>query len=400
MQEHIHWSSGPLTIPYTSIMLNYITCGRMQTNCEIVAVDSIQFAFFCIIIITHNALSVAYKVCVFEWSLYSHLPATKVHSRVCIVATPARSLITILFGLIQGNNDKAISYLLAASCIVYQSLLGFFFWYEQPFVKRHINEVHVGIYAVACMGSFSVLFSIISQGTGDVVCLGMFFIGTLLLIPSILKLNDMRISFARDAPLSSLKTPTDVEIRIRLELQKLVATKIARENGDLDDTGTLDTKEIENIISHFQKSMKQSFKFNLIWATYLFMFKSNKFVAMHKLRNNLNNSPMIFDILPLQIRLRSFAESSSTEEVEAGLTSFEEQQRLQRHAVDCMSRALSLQARFWGTLISDDYTLQSLEALTSQIHFVSEAARQSLQRIVFLNPKSPIVPAIVQPVLG
>jgi hypothetical protein len=56
--------------------------------------------------------------------------------------------------------------------------------------------------------------------------------------------------------------------------------------------------------------------------------------------------------------------------------------------MDCMSRTLSLQARFWGILISDDYTLERLQNSTSQIQVSSEATRQSLQRIISLNPKS------------
>jgi PAS domain S-box-containing protein len=134
--------------------------------------------------------------------------------------------------------------------------------------------------------------------------------------------------------------------------------------------------------------MKYSFKFNCIWATYLFLFKQNKFVAMQKARTVLGHSPFFLDIIPLQIRLRFFVEASSVEEMESGLTSFEEQQRLQRYAVECMTLALGTQVKFWGTLISGDYDLRLLEQLSTQMTQYSVDAEKSFLRIIYLNPKN------------
>jgi PAS domain S-box-containing protein len=390
MHEHIMLSSGPLVVPYTSIMLIYITCHRRQSNCNVVGIDTAEFAFFCVVIFLHNFLALMYKVSVYDWSPYSKLPAAKVHSRVCIVATPVRSIMTVVFGLLQNSEAPHTNLGLVIVCILYQALLCFSFWYEQPFQRKFINDVHVGIYAVACMASVAVLFSIMADGSGDIACIGIFLVGSILLIPAVLKMNDVRLKFVRDAPLSSLKTPTDVELRVRHEQVKLVQAYMLKESNDVEDMAAMDTTEIERILHYFQNSMRYSFKLNTIWATYLFLFKQNKFVAMQRLRNILEHSPMVFDILPLQIRLRFFAEAASTEEIEAGLSTFEEIQRLKRHALECMSKAVSVQAKFWGTLISEDYTLQGLEALSAQMHYYSEAARQSFIRILQLNPKSPL----------
>jgi hypothetical protein len=48
MHEHIMWSTGPLVIPYTSIMLQYISCEQRSDieKCQVIAVDNAQFAFF------------------------------------------------------------------------------------------------------------------------------------------------------------------------------------------------------------------------------------------------------------------------------------------------------------------------------------------------------------------
>jgi hypothetical protein len=331
MNTHISWASGPLTIPYTYIMFKYITCDPNAQLCtNIVGVDGIEFGIFCIIIILHSILSLVHKVSVFDWSPYSTLPAAKAHSRVCIAATPTRAFITILFGILQTQRTLLVSYLLAAFCIVYQATLAAIWWYEQPFYKRRTNELFIWIYSTAAMASVSVMFSIATDGRGDAVCIGLFLVGLVLLVPSVLILVAWRVNFVRDAPLTSLKTATDVEIRIRLEIDKLILAQQAKDNGDVDDSFVLDTTDVDHIITTFSKQMKKSFKFNSVWATYVFLFKSNKFLAMQKIRHNLNNNPMLFDILPLQVRLRFFAEYSSTEEIEAGLVSFEEQQRLLR----------------------------------------------------------------------
>jgi hypothetical protein len=316
MHHHILWSSGPLVVPYTSIMLTYITCDARvawSSTCSVIGVSTAEFVFFSIILIVHNGLAVLYKVSVYDWSPYSALPAAKVHSRVCIVATPLRSLVTVIFGLFQYSQDSVTSYALAIVCIVYQAILTFSFWYEQPFQTHFINNVHVGIYAVACMASCSVLFGLLSGGTGDVPVGGIFMVSTILMLPTVLKMSDWRWNFVSDAPLNALKTATDVELRVRTELSKLIAVQ---ENSDMDDLGVkADARDLERVLIHFKYPLRYSFKFNSIWATYLFLFKSNKFLAMQKLRAILDHSPMVLDILPLQIRLRFFAESASTEEI-------------------------------------------------------------------------------------
>jgi hypothetical protein len=353
MHQHIFWSSGPLIIPYTSIMLTYITCHPGDTSCTLVAVHPAEFAFFLVLIFCQNLLALLYKVSVYDWSPFSHLPAAKIHSRVCIVATPVRSVVTVVFGFSQYERSAVVSYLLNVVCICYQCVLTFCFWYEQPFHRRFINNVYVGMYAIAAMASLAVMFAQFAGGSGDIACIGIFVIGSLLLIPAVGKLGDLRLNFAQQAPLSQLKTATDVELRVRHELVKLLEAATERaNNNDLEDASTLNTTEIENILMYFAKEFRYSFKFNSIWAAYLYLFKANKFVAMQKTRVILNHSPMVFDIIPLQIRLRFFAETSSSEDMDSGLESFEEQLRLQRYAIDALARAISLQARFWGTLVS------------------------------------------------
>jgi hypothetical protein len=182
-----------------------------------------------------------------------------------------------------------------------------------------------------------------------------------------------------------------VELRVRYELVKLLDAATERAlNNDLEDASTLHTYEIESILSYFAKEFRLSFKFNSIWAAYLYLFKANKFVAMQKTRVILNNSPMMFDIIPLQIRLRFFAETTSTDDLDSGLETFEEQLRLERYAMDALGRAISLQARFWGTLVSEDYSLSSLQRLCTLTHAASNEARQAFLRNIALNPKSPL----------
>jgi hypothetical protein len=387
MNTHVFWSSGPLLIPYTSIMFEYIMCNERDVNCNTIAVHPVEFTFFMVLIVAQNLLALVHKVSVFDWSPFSSLPAAKIHSRVCLIATPVRSAITILFGLLSESRNREVSYLLVILCIVYQTVLSATFWYEQPFHKRLTNQLFVWIYATAGMASLSVLFAIATEGSGDVVCVGLFAFGTLMLVPAVISVSRWRLQLVEGAQLGALRRATDVELRIRCEMEKLVRVKQAREQGEVEGKG-IDTREIDALFATFSGQLRNSFKVNLLWASYVFIFKNNKFLAMQRIRQILDHSPMLFDIMPMQIRIRVFAELSSGEEIDAGLVSFEEQQRLQRFTMACMSNTIALQVHFWGALLSDEYTLQSLERLTAQILDQSEAARTSLQRMIALNPKS------------
>jgi PAS domain-containing protein len=385
MQGHIYWSCGPLFVPYISILMHYLACPT-PGNCHFSALEPGETAFFIIVIALHVAFSGIYVVNVFEWSPVSPFLGAKAHHRACFAAVILKAILSITFGLVSETTTAAEGYAFVSISLVAQLVAFLIYWYEMPFYRLAMNQMVIALYAVGFMASLSVLLGMITGGSGDVICIAMLIVGGILLLPTIYVLSKWRIARIDVRPIGALKTPTEIDIKVRIGVQKLVSA-IEEKDGEVDDARRAMIADIDSIFLTHAKAHRTSFKFNITWATFLYNFKYNKFFGMQKLRQISPGSPI--DIFPIQTRLRFFAENSNQEEVEAGLASYEEQQRLERFAVDCMGKCISSQVRFWGTLISDDYTLEGLEYLANQITELSMSAKTSLQRIISLNPKSP-----------
>jgi PAS domain S-box-containing protein len=384
-QGHIYYSCGPLAIPYVSMMLNYISCEPNAANCNIIEVSGGEAALFFILSLLHCIYFIVYEASIYNWSPVGQSPAAKAHHRVTVISACCRSVCVITFGILDSQRSLDMEYGLIIFCLFYHAINTVSYWYEYPFYSMWMNYIHTSTYAISFMASLSMLLGLVSTGAGDLVCVGLFFVGTILLLPTIYSLLRWRVTTVDNQAVGNLKTDTQVELKVRILMNKISA---AQENeSDAFDSELCD--QIEEVIQIHFKNFKSSFKFNLIWATYLFHFKQNKFSSMTKLRLIINNSPFIFDIFPLQIRLRCVSGYIGSEDSEEGLATYEEQVRLERLSIESMSKSLSAQLRFWGTLASEDYTLEKLERITMDISNHTESSRTSLQRIVALNPKSP-----------
>jgi PAS domain S-box-containing protein len=231
------------------------------------------------------------------------------------------------------------------------------------------------------MASLSVLLALVSNGAGDLVCLAFFFIGSFLLLPTVYSLLKWRISSIDANPVQNLKWETDIEIKMRLLF-------LRRYENDTDGVIEEVEKEIVDGFQVHSKNIKGSFKFNQVWATYLFAHRRNRLYAMTKLRQILTQSPLFFDIIPVHIRLRYMSSYSNGENSDEDLWSYEEQVRLERTSIESMTKCLSVQLRFWGALVSEEYNLEKMERFTREISRFTEVSRNSLQRMIILNPKS------------
>jgi PAS domain S-box-containing protein len=389
MQSHILWACGPLYIPYISIPLNYISCEHLSDHCTFFKVGTVEIVFFITLVLLHTAFSLVYSVSVFDWSPFSHYCGAQAHSRVNIEATVCKAVVSIIFELVIKIASPAESFGLAIFCSCYHFFIAVSFWYDLPYFKMAMNKLMIAVYVISFMGSISVFVRMLVHDPDDVLAISMFFVGALLILPSVSILTNWRKQAISAKPVDHLSNATEVDIKVRAiitRLQNLMKAESIENIGDCKFRAGL-MSEIEDILSLYSETYRNSFKINLVWATYVFHFKKNKFLAMRKLRSIVENSPSLLDILPVQIRIRYFSEVSSGEE--AALVSYDEQLRQERYALFCAAKCLSAQLRFWGTLASDEHSLEYLESIGHEIKEYSEKARVSLSRMIALDPKNP-----------
>jgi PAS domain S-box-containing protein len=385
MQGHIYYSTGPLAVPYLAMILNHISCDTVdEKTCSFVSSNVGEAAYFILIAILHSVFIIVYECSVYEWSPVSQVLGAKAHHRVAIVTSVFRCLSTFLFTFFVQKLDMALQLGLIMYCLLYSLLITMCFVYQYPYYSIWMNFFHTSIYAVSFIASLAVLLSFVSSGNGDIVCVGLFIVGASLILPTVYSLIRWRLNSVDSVPVTTLRREIDIDVKVRLLMSKLLASNDNETEVQQDDT----LAEIENVCAHHSKNFKGSFLFNQVWATYLFTCKQNRFFAMTKLRQILNNSPFIFDIVPIQIRLRFVSSYANSDGSEEDLLTYEEQVRLERVSVESMSKCLSSQLRFWGALVSEDYNLEKFERLSREINKFTELSRLSLQRMVALNPKS------------
>jgi hypothetical protein len=390
MQTHILWACGPLYIPYISIPLNYISCEHVSDHCHFFKVGYAEIVFFLFLVFLHTAFCLVYSVSVFDWSPFSHYCGAQAHSRVNIEATVCKAVISIVFELVIKIATPVENFSLVIFCSIYHFFIAVSFWYDLPYFKMKMNKLMIAVYVVSFMGSISVLVRMLVDDPNDILAISMFFTGSILILPSVSILTNWRKQAIDLKPVTHLSSATDVDIKVRAlikRLQSITSNTNEAENGADMKSGQHIFEEIDEILSFHKEAYETSFKVNLIWATYVFLFKNNKFLAMGKLKKMIASEPSLFDILPLQIRIRYFSEFSSSEE--AALVSFEEQLRLERHALQCITKCMSHHLRFWGTLMSDEHELKQLEQIGNEINRLSRLARSSILRMILLDPKNP-----------
>jgi PAS domain S-box-containing protein len=387
---HVSYTTGPFKLFYFCMVLRYMQCDGQGYCSKSTVLQPGPFAYFSISLLVHFIFTLFFKGSVYDWNPLTQLPGGAAHSRCVVASTVVRFAVALVFGILGGDQNELTSYCLITLCLVYHCGLALFYLHELPYHAMFMNQLHVSIYGVCFMASLSVLFRLFAGAEGEIACLGMFLVGSFLSVPVAFVAAKWRLKYAIKKPIAMLRHQTDIELRLRHELYKKINSRRLKQSTT--ETGSASQAQEDILREVYQshgKQHKSSFKINSIWASYVFLFNYNKFLAMQTLRQTLKSSPFFFDIVPIQIRLRYVSECSSAEEVEAGLISYEEQQRLERYAIECMYKCLVTQARFWATLIADEYNLDKLEVLSSDINDYGESARDSLQRILLLSPKSP-----------
>jgi PAS domain S-box-containing protein len=350
----------------------------------IVDVPAYEAAFFILMVLLHSSFVLMYEASVYEWSPISESPGSKAHHRVSLVSSTFRCLAAFLFGLFDHRNDFGIQQPLVIYCSAYLAIVALCHWYEYPFFTFIMNYVHTGMYAICFVAAASALVGLSAPGTGDIICLGLFFIGMILLLPVVYSLISWRLTHVRELPISYVKTEADVELKVRILMADILPHSTRESVQDKSHIYA----EIDECFTQHCKTFKNSFKFNQVWSTYLLICKRNRFCAMTKLRHILNNAPFFLDIVPIQSRLRLISSYADMDGVDNELQTYEEQVRLEKLSIEAMSRCLNSQLKFWCALVSEDYDLNNLERLTMEISKYTEISRSSLQRMVSLNPRS------------
>jgi PAS domain S-box-containing protein len=244
--------------------------------------------------------------------------------------------------------------------------------------------------AICFIASAAVMLGTSSDGSGDIVIIGVLFIGSSLLFPTVYNVLKYRIRYVDKRTISTFKREANIDIKLRLLMNCLTG-----DDDELDQEARYKREmartDMEAIFKFNSKTLKESLKFNQLWSTYSLLFKHNRFLAMTKLRQVLFNNSFIFDILPIQTRLRIFAGYQMVgESNDEDLLCYEEQVRLERIATDSMAACYSNQIRFWKLLISEEYDFDKLEIVTHEFYKQSNLSRKTLQRMVTLDPNSAV----------
>jgi PAS domain S-box-containing protein len=382
MNSHLYWTCGLLSVPYVSILVNYTSCGLHTKQCHGGTFG--EAMFFLIVALFHSLAIVIYDTSVYSWSPFNHLPSSKAHHRATLLGSTFKCLSTLLFGFFGDWSAAEIQYALVGYFMAQSMTVLVYHWYDYPYYQIHMNVGHMFVHGSGFMVGLGMLLGMESDGSGDIVAWGIMIVGNILLCPTIYSAIEWRLNKIEKTPIVNLKNQTDIDIKIRLLMMRInegYDSEVDIEYGEHH-------KEIERIFQE-SKGHKDSFKFHLTWSIYTFFYQKNKFFAMSKLKHVLTHSRMLFDIIPLQVRIRIIAEDRNQDSLDEGLDSYEEQVRLEKISLDAMSKCLAAQLRFWGMMISGDYNFQKLEKWTFEINYHMDTARHCLQRMVFLNPKSP-----------
>jgi hypothetical protein len=386
MEFHISFSCSFLFIPYVSIMLNYVACPNKDL-CSFGDMSSGESFFLVVVALAHFVFTFFYYSALFEWSPQSRYLGSKSSCGCCIIASSVRSLVTFVFALLTPHTSFLVNYALLFFGLIPQLMVCLNYAYKMPFYSLEMNQMVIATYAFGFISSVSVFFAIITGAVGDSVCIAVIIVGILLLIPTISFMTTWRCDIIQKKPLIKLSA-VEVDIRARLGILRIVALLEEAEGGKEDVRQSLLSEMDSFFRFHSKTSFGKSVKFNLIWATYLHLFKTNKLSGMQKLRQVLSHA-RFYESLPVRIRMRFLAEAYSTEEVDAGLTTYEESQRLETYAAECMAKCMGYQVQFWGLLVTGDYTLEKLENIASSMSKLSNQAKKSLQRLVKISPKIP-----------
>jgi hypothetical protein len=388
MQHHILWACETLYVPYISIPLNYITCDHIDDTCTFFSVPMEEVAFLMFIVIFHTLFSMIHRVSVFDWSPLSHHVGAKAHSRVCIAATLCRAIITVAFELVFKTSTTVTNFGLIIFCMLYNLALAYSFWHEVPFYWMPMNHVHVGIHGISFMAALSIFLRLIFVNAPDSSCLVFFSVGSLLLLPAIYLLTDWRVLRVDTMPVQDLASEADVDIKLRRALDRMKTRILEEDYGGM--TGQRISEEIEQVLHVHGRKYRDSFKVNLIGASYEFLFKKNTLLAMKKLLQVVRSSPFIFDVIPVEIRLRYFAEFASNDNTIEGLETCEEQLRLEKNAIQFMFNSLAYQAQFWNVLSMNQRDFAKLEPLATKIEYNTALTETCLSALVRLAPANPL----------
>jgi PAS domain S-box-containing protein len=382
LNTYLWTTAGPLAIPFISILLAHARCGFQTGSCSGAVVG--ESVFFFVMALLHSVFVVLYETSVYIWSPFSHLASSKAHHRATAVASLFKCLSAILFSLFGAWSAMSVQYALCIYYLVQSVLVAAIHWYDYPYYAGWMNLVHCFLHATGFMVSLGVLMAM-NAGSGDIVAWAVIVVGSILMLPTINSLLAWRISGVNKTEVDLIKHPFEVDIRVR-DIMKVMTDSLDMET-EAAQQGHF--KNINELLASVSKTQRDSLKVNLIWATYTFLYQHNKMYAMNKIRHVLNTSRLAFDVIPLEVRLRMIASDFDPDAENEGLDTYEEQVYLEKISVQSMSKCLSSQLRFWGTLISEDYNYTKLENLTMEINHYMAVSRDSLQRMITLNPKSP-----------
>jgi PAS domain S-box-containing protein len=385
MNDHLYYSTTILSVPYICILLNYASCGFGTNSCSSSSFTLGESTFFFVVAIIHGITTLVYESCVFEWSPVTHFVGAKAHSRASLVTAVLRCLNCFLFSIFEGVQVFDVQNALTLYFLIQAAFATTFYLYEYPYYTLGANMAYTSMHGVGLIAALGMLLGMSSKGSGDVVTWGMLIIGSTLLLPTIYSIILWRLANVENLQIHIAKRAADIDIKVRLLFQTLLE---AEESENM----VLVREKKQTISTVFEstfKTFKDSFKIHQLWAIYEFVFQSNKLNAMSKIRHQLQLNSLIYDTIPLQIRMRAIAAYTDPDAQNEGLDSYEEQVRLEKISIDYMSRCLSAQLRFWSILVSADYSFDKLESVAAEICECMDVSRKSLQRMVMLNPKSP-----------
>jgi PAS domain S-box-containing protein len=184
----------------------------------------------------------------------------------------------------------------------------------------------------------------------------------------------------------------DLDIKVRVMQQTFIDNQ--QKHSDLNNVeravGVSTIPEIDILFHDASKKFPYSVTLLLSWSVHAFSLKSNRFLAMAKLRKVFQFGPNQVQIIAAETRLRYVADASITGEKEDDIVGYMEQQKIESELTTKMIQNIASQMLFWKIFMTDPQALlQCMKDLSSTFDDSLKSSTEMISKLLNMNPASP-----------